>query len=139
MGMVNLDDLFCFASTEELLKLFVAHNQSTFPFFTKSHQEPYLQQPSNFTDLPFNTLRHTAESLVTPTLPLEDPLHTSWYVHIATQLRSLGRAKEYWYLYTANTILFNAIYHPLAVLAHANTHQAVQCALSSIFKLHLKL
>ena len=80
---------------EELLKVLVAHSQGTVPFFIQSHQEAYLQQPSDLTDLLFNPLRCTAGSLVIPTLPLEDPLHDQRYVHIAAQPRSLGRAKEY--------------------------------------------
>ena len=120
--MVNLDDLFRFASMEELLKLFVAHNQGMVPFFIQSHQEAYLQQPSDLTNLPFNPLRCTVGSLVTPTLPFEDPLHNHRYVHITAQLRSLGRAKDYWYLFTTNNILFDAIYHLLAVLVHTNIH-----------------
>ena len=75
MGTVDLDDLFHFASMEEFLKPFVAHNQGTVPFFIQFHQEAYLKQPSNLTNLPFNPLRRMARSLVTPTLPLEDPLH----------------------------------------------------------------
>ena len=36
-GPVDLDDLFRFASTEELLKLYIAHNQGSVPFFVQQH------------------------------------------------------------------------------------------------------
>ena len=64
-----------------------------------------------------------------PTLALEDPLHDRRFVHIVGWARSLGRAKEYHYLYTANSVLFDVIYHTTAVASHSNMHQAVTRAL----------
>ena len=82
-GPVDLDDLFRFASAEELLKLYIAHNQGSVPFFVQQHEEAYLQQPSDLTELTFNSLKQSAGSLVAPTLALEDPLHDHRFVHIA--------------------------------------------------------
>ena len=92
----------------------------------------------DLTELPFNLL-HRVGTLVRATLALEDPLADRRYISICEQPHSLGRDKEYRYLYTANSVVFDCLYHLTAIASHQLMHAAVHMGLCALLDLLLKL
>lgn len=127
---MEYEDLLATANPQELTRLFtlVAEGRlSALPI--RSHADPFVQQLQDLLPLSYNPLpRFTSRSR---RVELLTPLSDAGYRVVAAS-DQVGRIKEYRYLFSANSFIFEACSHLLAISSFHTLDQQVARGLITV-------